>query len=515
MPSVHEAAPVAVATPSPFDARQAHRTQAGLGPLVPAELLSVPPNVAPPPEQRAPAASAPTPAVAAPESAPMEAKLPEAKPFSPVQEGQRTLADSPDARAAAAAASQAQSTGPLESRVASTARETPQARAHEGKVIPFPARREDELAASEGAAAAAVPAVAEDEPPGSVAPNTPRMPHVLAAQQAVALERQKNEAQRSVAPAEPTVREPALERRREREEHVGNQTLNLGSGLPGLGAESERGPVPVKPAAALLSSQQPLGATQRFGSGGGTQPLDLRASSPGLDAPPVSSSALRQQRDADKPSSSRSHADTPHEALHDEFFDAGEQGIYAGGHGAESRHQVLDDELEHDLPRIVVRTPEQERRRNKMMQVVGVVVGVVLGVFVFAILRGRASSGEEAKNPEQQPSEHAAPPPAPVQPPAPPAAVTLPPPPPEPEVVTPPPPPPPPEPAPVEPKAVEKPHVVAPPAAAAHPAEPTPRARPEPAPPRTPGPAGVQPRPSGPLLPPIPTGKPPTVSFPD
>jgi CheY-like chemotaxis protein len=129
LPSVHDAAP-APAAASPFDVRQAHRTQAGLGPLVPSELLSVPPNGAPAPT--APAAVEPRPkvpaaAAAPPPSAPMESKPLETKPFAPVQEAQRTLADSPDARAAAVAATA--EAGHLESRALSTARETPQARA--------------------------------------------------------------------------------------------------------------------------------------------------------------------------------------------------------------------------------------------------------------------------------------------------------------------------------------------------------------------------------------------------
>src|SRR5207244_2598752 len=119
LPSVHDVVQPSP-TASPFDARQAHRTQAGLGPLVPAELLSDPPHGArapaaaspPEPSTKAPPASAPV----APNStvAPMESRAAEVKPFVPATEAQRTLADSPDARAAAAAA-QAEA-GPNESR---------------------------------------------------------------------------------------------------------------------------------------------------------------------------------------------------------------------------------------------------------------------------------------------------------------------------------------------------------------------------------------------------------------
>ncbi len=451
----------------------------------------------------------------------MEPKPLEAKPFAPVQREQHTLADSPDARAAAAAAAQGDG-GQLESRIASTARETPHARGHEGKVIPFPARRDDEPSAAEAAynapqatpnahdtaepdASAIVAAAAEEEAPISAAPNTPPMAHVLASQRS-ALAQQ-------VAPAEPTVREPALERRREREERVGGQTLSLGSGLPAEVASTGMPP---------LAAVAPVGATQRLGSGG-TQMLDVRTPGTAATPPaiPAGLSTLKSHPDGDKPASTRTRGDGVHEALHDDFFDAGEQGLYEGGHGAESHH-VLDEELEHDVPRLIVRTPEQEMRRNRMMRVVGVVVGVVLGVLVFAILRGRGSSTEDDKqNPAARGAEHAVTPPAAVQPPAPPAVVT-PPPPPPPEVVTPLPPPeavtPPPAPAAAPPvaKPEDKPHAEKP-APAAPAVAPTPKPRPvgEPAAAR-PTPAPAQPRPTPTPAPaPAPAGKPPTVSFPD
>jgi len=503
MPSVHEAAPAPV--PSAFDARQAHRTHAGLGPLVPAELLSVPPEESMSPQPSAPAAVA-APPVTAPASAPLESKPVESVAFATAPEPQRTLADSPDARAAAAAA-QAQ-TGSLESRIASTARETPQARGHEGKVIPFPARRDDEPSASEAAGAVAPPAAAspveEEQAPISAAPNTPPMPHVLASQQAAASP--KGDAARSVAPAEPTVREPALERKREREERlVGGQTLNLGSGVPPeVSAGSHDLPATPGPTPPAL----PQG-TPRFGTGG---TLDMRAG-----ATPAASAALNNSRaqDADKPSPARGRVEPPHEALHDDFFDAGEQGLYEGGHAPEGRHQVLDDELEHDAPRIVVRTPEQEMRRNRMMRVVGVVVGVVLGVLVFAVVRGRGTTGANVDDAKTR-GEHPVTPPAPVEPQAPAVVAPPPPPPPEPAVTAPPEPvAPPPEAAVPAEKPAEKPPVEKPaPAPRAEGASPAPRPRPaggDATPPVKP----AQPRPAGPVPPAIPAGEPPTVSFPD
>jgi hypothetical protein len=316
-----------------------------------------------------------------------------------------------------------------------------------------------------------------------------------------------------------------LERRREREERlVGNQTLSLGSGLPPEVAVSAAAPPEPTPP---LAAGVPQG-TQRYGSNG-THMLDM--SLPVAAAAPAVAGGLSTMKshDAEKAASPRSRQEPVHEALHDDFFDAGEQGMYEGGHGAE-RHQVLDEdlELEHDVPRIIVRTPEQEMRRNRMMRVVGVVVGVVLGVLVFAVLRGRGNGPEEAK--PGAAARGAEPPvaaPAPVEPPPPPAAVTPPPPPPpEPAEVAPPP-----EPAAVTPPPVEKPvaekpvvekpvvekPVVEKPAPAARPegAAATPRPRPTPAEPAPAKPAPAQPRPATPAPAPVAPGKPPTVSFPD
>ena len=513
MPSVHEAAPAPVATP--FDTRQAHRTHAGLGPLAPADLLSVPPNhvEAGAPEPVAAAVSAK--GAAPPAAALLASKPAEAKPVAPLTEPPRTLADSPDARAAAAPTEASEQ----QSRSASTARETPQTRGQEGKVIPFPARRDDEPSTPDAAApdaSASVAAAADEEAPISAAPNTPRMAHVLASQKpAQAPAHQPNEGARSVAPAEPTVREPALERRREREERLqGNQTLNLGSGLPPEVAE-------VRPAAPTPPSlpQAPTPSVGVSVGRGGTTMLD--ASPPAVASPPALPAGLatmKSHHDVDKPAAATRASHEPvHEALHDDFFDAGEQGLYDGGHGTE-RHQVLDEELENDAPRVVLRTPEQEMRRNRMMRVVGVVVGVVLGVLVFAIARPGSRSDETKQGAPAHDAAH---------PPTPPAAVE-----PQPHAVAaPPPPPPPPEPAaltpPPEPTAVApspEPDSVTPPAPkpadqkpalGAHPdapaVTPTPRPRPEAGEPAAPKPAQAQPRPPAPL----PAGKPPTVSFPD
>jgi CheY-like chemotaxis protein len=469
LPSMHDVAPASPATP--FEARHANRTHAGLGPLVPADLVSVPPQAAPPSAPASTTIPAAThPQVTAPVSTPLEPRSPEPKSPAAAEEP-RALADSGDAR---------------------------------GKVIPFPARRDDEPAVEPAPALAAAPP--RDEPPMSAAPNTPPMPHVVASQPGP---QSRSEARRSIEPAEPTAREPVVERRREREASLG-QTLSLGSGLPTeLLAESS--PLPTPHAASPSLSSSPSGATQRFGSSSGTQPLDMRGSSPGAEAAPAALGSSTAKSQHDKSQHDKSHheekvaAPRVHEALHDEFFDAGEQGLYEGGHGAEVHHAV-EDELETDVPRVVRRTPEQERRRNKMMQVVGLVVGSVLGVLIFAVLaRGRSQPEPPKDNPPAL-SEPPVAPPAAVEPPAPPAVT---PPPPAPVVE---------EPTPRAPTGAEPPAksgAADKPAPAARPAEPgaTPRSKPA-------GEAGERPLPTTPSQPrrpllPLPAGKPPTISFPD
>jgi hypothetical protein len=296
------------------------------------------------------------------------------------------------------------------------------------------------------------------------------------------------------------VREPALERRKEREERVGMQTLQLGS----LGDDGTMRASDAAVSAPAVASSLALGSTARL-SNGGTQPLDVEGEGP---SPTAASKTLRGHDDVDKPTSRQVRGDVAHEGLHDDFFDAGDQGTYDVGRDAHEQHVLLDDELEPDVPRVVVRTPEQEQRRARLMQVVGVVVGVVLGVFVFAVLRGRTP--EEPKPVQVEP-------PAQVEPP-PPAQLT--------------PPPPPPEPAANPPPVVEA--LPEAPAEVAIPAEKPrtePPATPKPAPVREPARATATPRPqpvtppapvrpppapaAQPKGPPPPAGKPPTVSFPD
>ena len=479
MPSVHQSAHQAAAAPaaatSAPEARLAHRTHAGLGPVAPVELRPAAPEAeAAPAVQSTPStdeapASAPAPAA----SAPAAATASEAKPFAPVAETKRPLADSPVAPAAEEASDPASLRA---SRAASAVREAAHTHGPEGKVIPFPARREDEPDAGAApvagspasspsitaaitaadAAATAEPRARDAEAPISAAPNTPPMPHVAAS-------RETTQALPSAPPVQPTVREPALERKREREQHGFSQTLSLGSGVAVEPAQpSERA------ASSATATPEPAASS-----------LGQALSSSNAEPPEAKAPAREEPARVHEPD------------IHDEFFDAGER-LYEERH--HQHEPALDDELEHDDKRVVLRTPEQEQRRGRMMQVVGIVVGVVLGVFVFAILRGRAAPDENV------PAESVATPAAPSEPAAPARA----------EPDSPPPVAPPEEvapPAPAEPEA--EPQVNATPAEKPA-SRPRPASEPAAAPP---APSPVQPRRRVPL--PLPAGKPPTVSFPD
>jgi hypothetical protein len=327
------------------------------------------------------------------------------------------------------------------------------------------------------------------------------MPHVAASQKA-APAAHKAEAQASIAPGEPTVREPALERRREREERNLVQTLQLGStASPELLAKID--PAPSSPAGGALSPGS-LGTTQRLGSSASSHGHEHRAAVDSAESPERSHGS-----DAEKPPAR--HPEHGHDALHDQFFDAGEQGFYEGG---QEQQPGFAEELEADEPRFVVRTPEQEQRRSRMTQVVGILVGVALGVFVFALMHSRASNQEKTNTESQRPT---APRQEPIQPtePAPPVQAA-----PSPAEVPPPPPPStetPPEPEPAEPATNSQDGASSSSAERANKSSSgdtgsasRPRRPGEPPAPASPH----EDQPRRPVLP-MPAGKPPTASFPD
>jgi CheY-like chemotaxis protein len=381
----------------------------------------------------------------------------------------------------------------------STTRETPMARvtdperALEAKVIPFPAaRREDELVRRDDEPMAPVP----DEPAPVPAPDSAR--------------------------DEKTVRQPYAHRQ---------QSEPAGAPLMGGTAVGHQTP----PAFPAVSPVVGPGGTQRMSS------AVLDASAPGGDAHSTLSGTgapddlgprLAEPRDA---LASRSKTPTVRggrssdlsssRSSEDQFFRAGDEGLYEGGEEPEPSQRSLIDS-DDALPRIV-RTPEQEERRARMIRWVVMAMGFAAAIAVAGVVVPKLA-------PKPADSALVAPPPpapAPVKP-EPAAALTpqpLPiPPPPEapveaPTAAAPEPPPPAPEPAPVAkpepPKVVAPPRPAAPsPAAAAAPKpEPAVAAKPKPVP--APAPAAPkskpEPTPAAPPPAPAPGPAPATAAFPD
>ncbi len=99
------------------------------------------------------------------------------------------------------------------------------------------------------------------------------------------------------------------------------------------------------------------------------------------------------------------------EAVHDEFFSAGEAGSYLGG-PISALPGALDGAHDHDFDdlsgqghRVMRRTPEQEARRERNIKVVSGLVGVGLAIACVALWRSHRA--------EQSAVEFA--PPAPLQ----------------------------------------------------------------------------------------------------
>ena len=129
-------------------------------------------------------------------------------------------------------------------------------------------------------------------------------------------------------------------------------------------------------------------------------------------------------------------------AEHEEsFFSAGEEGLYEGGPAHDQDEDEIDSaaisERRMDtIPSLRRRTPEQERRRLRFIQLVALLTGVGIAVAGFAIFRSRSSSDEKLEEPSapaaaEAPEAPAPPPEAPSAPavaPAPAAEVPAPPP---------------------------------------------------------------------------------------
>jgi DNA-binding response OmpR family regulator len=353
----------------------------------------------------------------------------------------------------------------------STTRESPMARvgeperAIEAKVIPFPAsRREDELVRK------------EDEPVNEM-PATPA-PIPLP----------------DSARDEKTVREPLGQRHLAQSEPAGAPLVGgttTGYATPqafpavpapdvGPGGTQRLSAHGSSPHASSPTAADEPGST--LSSASVPEETALRGSEPRNEAP--SSRGKSQGGRSGDLSSSRSSED--------QFFRAGDEGFYEGGHGEERVPRALVDSDDDGAARIV-RTPEQEARRVQLTKYVVTAMGFIAAIAVFGIvLKKLTPSPIESAPPAAAPPAVDTTPAAPApRPPAPEPAAP-------PTVATPAPEPAPPPPAPAleapktTPTTAEKPA----PAAPAPVAE-KPEAAPKPAPaPAAPKPAPARPKPA-------------------
>jgi DNA-binding response OmpR family regulator len=339
------------------------------------------------------------------------------------------------------------------SQSASTTRETPEARqAIDAKVIPFPApHREDEPPATPDVPQP--PPAAADEP-RQVAPPTLQSPSEL----------------------KPTVREPGVERR-------------LADADPGASPAVEPPPSAGEPMPALPVVPVAAPPVVPLGAGpGGT----IRTAVPGALArssgePPAAGSLMSSSPTHDTPpSSSRSREPSPARQSEDQFFQAGDEGSYEGGH-ASIKPSAPHDEPE--IPERRIRTIEQEERRARFIRWVVLAMGFGIAMSVMGVVLQKI-----APPPQEEP-------PVAVAPPAPQPAAPQPQPNPEPVQHVPAPPPAPPPQADTAATAEAKPAAVAPaPKPAPEPPKPA-AAPPAPkpvAPPAAPKPVAAQPKPVAP-----------------
>lgn len=407
-------------------------------------------------------------------------------------------------RAAAWASSPLHSAAPMPasavaSGLSSFSREGSNGRPPEGKVIPFPAGRREEDGASvqtAGLAAAlaqsthsSVPAAGEPPSVGSEVRTTPGpaepAPAPLSAEPA--------------APkVEPSVREPAI------------------SAAAVSAAPQEASSIAA--AADKLVAQESTLA-----------PGLARAEVPARkgDVAPVAEQPKRPEWPPLEQTADNPHVHEAGDDFHDNFFSAGEEGLYAGGPAhVESADDFESESLHLDtIPSRRVRTREQEQRRVRFVRLVAGVIGFGLAMSGLAVLTRRtpepppvvAEQHAEQPSASQQVPEQAIALPATPEPAAPPMepdlpAMVLP----EAEVAAPESPPPatlPPVPRPPAPRAAAPDLPDRARAAAAPPAPAAPKALPPQATPvATPTlPAAAAPAPRGDVAP---TSKPPTAAFP-
>jgi DNA-binding response OmpR family regulator len=381
MPSVHQSSEASAEPLEVHDARAAHRTHSGLGPYVPKEDLAVE-------SPRMPLGTA-----ASVTSDPRPAESAEARTAT------RTAADAA---------------------LPATARDTPAARSGEGKVIPFPQRKEEELEAAASAFSAEprqsghpeAQLTPENHPPTpSAATHEPASPLAVALTGTLSSSLDSAREHSSNGPltvSAPTEREPTVARRAERAAEALGSTIMLGS--PPEGHEQAPLPQPLRsspPPLPVPSQPTPLAPISAATSTPNTPAITSRASSSFQAAAPV------QSADSDVVLGDDGH---------DDFFSAGESGTYEGGHvhdapAAQGLHTYDDLGADEDPRRVVRRTPEQEARRQRFIQYVSLVVGMGLAIACIALWRAHHQPSLVEPRTTVEPTPLVAPaPPTPVPP---------------------------------------------------------------------------------------------------
>jgi len=349
MPSVHQVDEPVPEPLSAFDARAAHRTHSGLGPLVPKPDFSV---------------DAPRPAASA------------------------SHADGPDARAAALST--------FELSQPATVREVPAARGSEGKLIPFPApRKEDEPGEPIVDDSPELQSAPRHEPEEIPAPRISTQSLADAVRESAAAAAAVSEAavpSTDVEPARPPVIAPIA-------------AVTIASNPPLTERESALVRVAEATGGESASSETPHSApAQREApesAGDASVALPLRkvaeppalvpvASKPQTEPPALVPVASKPQTEPEAFSASADESLV--EDVHDQFFSAGEAGSYVGGPISElpdaiDHHERGFDELSGDERRVIRRTPEQEARRERNIKVVSGLVGVGLAIACVALWR--------------------------------------------------------------------------------------------------------------------------------
>ncbi len=108
------------------------------------------------------------------------------------------------------------------------------------------------------------------------------------------------------------------------------------------------------------------------------------------------------------------------EDLHQDFFSQGDEGTYEGGPATIPPPDDLAELLIAEPEKRASRTPEQEARRSRFVQIVAVVVGFLLSIPVFVLVRNVLLAPRESMVESSEPVEiaplsdpHGAPPPLP------------------------------------------------------------------------------------------------------